>query len=196
MKFLRVFTLVLFCGLLAGLLCSAPARANSLLISPNPNPAEHFPMQGDCARNGINTADPNIDLTRATWACTGASQQMVRIFYREGPEECVYIDNFNNDGGELRAFFVPLQTSDEWAAFAANLPGGVRLRYGCPGGVRKDPCGNEFVLPDMPASDNPNDIVHILTQGDYQAQFACPAIGQGTDGQMLNTGCGELGVRR
>lgn len=178
---------------LALLATTDAARANSLLISPNPNPFQRFSVQGDCPRNGIDPTAPNIDLTRATWACSGTSSQMLRIFYSEGPQECVYIDNFNNDNDIIRAFFVPLQTSDEWNAFAANLPGGVRLRYGCPGGVHKDPCGNLFTLPDAPASENPDDTIRITTENDYEADFICPVQGVGVNGQpyVLSSGCGE-----
>jgi hypothetical protein len=164
-------TLAIFTSAL--LLLSVDARANSLLISPNPNPGQRFPVQGDCARNGINPSEPHIDLTRSTWSCTGGSGQMMRIFYREGPQDCVYIDNTNNDNGENRAFFIPLQSSDEWLAFKANLPGGVRLRYGCMGQVVKDSCGNEYALPDAPASDDPKDVVKINV-GKYEVEYTCP----------------------
>jgi hypothetical protein len=171
------------------------AQANSLLISPNPNLGEKFALQGDCSNHGINPAEtPNVDLTASTLACYGASQQMLRIFYREGPNECVYIDNFNRDGNQLRAFFIPLRTSDEWIAFSSNLPGGVRLRYGCPGQLMKDACGNPFGLPDMPASDDPEDVIEITTPGGYKGRFSCPMTL--TDGKQRSIvgGCGTWKV--
>lgn len=177
---------------LAGLMVAASgaAWANSYLISPNPNPGQKFPVQGDCAQNGLNPAEPHIDLTRSTWACTGASSQMLRIFYQGGPEECVYIDNFNNDDNEPRAFFIPLQSSEEWLAFAANLPGGVHLRYGCPGEILSDTCGNEFVLPDAEASDDPKSVIHIVSGTGDHIDFSCPLTAQ--DGKSLakTGGCG------
>jgi hypothetical protein len=161
--------------LLAAVMAAGNAHANSLLISPNPNQGQKFPVQGDCSRNGINPAQPNIDLTRSTWACAGASSQMMRVFYRDGPQDCVYIDNFYNVKGETPAFFVPMQTSDEWLAFVTHLPGGVHLRYGCMGGLLKDACGNVFALPDAPASDDPKDIVKVTSNaGGYEAEFSCP----------------------
>src|SRR6185436_10147886 len=58
------------------------------------------------------------------------------------------------------------------------------------GGVFQDPCGNEFVLPDAPASDSVNDVIHILTEADYHAEYVCPVAGQGPDGLPLSIGCG------
>ncbi|HVY12165.1 MAG TPA: hypothetical protein VHB73_01210, partial [Alphaproteobacteria bacterium] len=156
---------------------AGPAFANSYLISPNPNSGQKFPMQGDCSQHGINPADPQIDVTRSTWACQGASNQMLRVFYQNGPEVCVYIDNFTSNDGEKPALFVPLNSSDEWLAFEAHKPGGVHLRYGCPGQIVSDDCGNRFSLPDAPASDNPGDVIHVATSGDYTADYACPYTG-------------------
>jgi hypothetical protein len=181
-----------FCAVFALTLCAGmDARANSLLISPNPNQGQKFPTQGDCHSNGIDPSNPNIDVTRSTWACSGASQQMMFIFYREGPQECVYIDNFNNDNGRKNAFFVPLQTSDEWLAFAANLPGGVRLRRGCKGVIMTDPCGNRFALPDVQASDSPNDVFTVTTSnGAYKADYTCPLTSTAGASLTDTGGCG------
>jgi hypothetical protein len=178
----------------AVLLCAsaffaAPAHANSLLIAPNPNQGQKFPVQGDCARNGIDPSNPPGDQTRSTWSCTGASSKMVRIFYRDGPEICVFIDNFNNDGGQSHAFFVPLQSSEEWLAFAANKPGGVNLRYGCKGIVAHNGCG-DFPLPDAPASDNPADVQSFTGKGGVKVEFSCPATQDFGDISVVG-GCGE-----
>jgi hypothetical protein len=176
------------------LLACGAAQANSYLISPNPNLGGVFGLQGDCANHGINPAEPKLDLTVSTWACYGASQQMLKIFYRDGPQACVYIDNFNRDDNEIRAFFIPLKSSEEWIAFASHLPGGVRLRYGCPGQLMKDACGNGFGLPDMPASDDPKDIIQITTPGGFKGQFSCPMTLD--DGRLRTTvgGCGAWKV--
>jgi hypothetical protein len=178
-------------------LVSGVAQANSMLVSPNPNLGEKFALQGDCSHHGINPAEvPNVDLTRSTLACYGASQQMLRIFYREGPQECVYIDNFNRDGDQIRAFFIPLNSSDEWIAFSSNLPGGVRLRYGCPGQIMKDACGNPFGLPDMPASDDPKDVIQITTPGGYKGQFSCPMTLDDGKQRTAVGGCGAWKVTK
>ncbi len=190
---MRLARLLSFCAALLPP-ASGPALANSELISPNPTTGGRtvvggsFVLQGDCARNGIDTFRPGIDLKRSTWACTGASSQMLQIYYADGPQECVYIDNFNYDRGQYRAFFVPLQTSDEWIAFRQNRPGGVRLRFGCAGVIGADPCGNEFGLPDAPASDEEGDAVRVTT-GDWRAVYKCPYTLD--DDRKLDGGCGE-----
>lgn len=184
-----IFSFLVF--LLIPLLASATV-GSSPLIYPNPTPGGRFVLQGVCTRHGIEPSNPQIDLSLSTWACNGASDKMLRIFYQQGPQECVYIDNFNNDGGQIKAFFVPLATSEEWMAFRANRPGGVNLRYGCPGVILKDPCGNEFALPDSPASDN--DTVKISTTGDYTVSYECPytlSISDAGRKEVRDSGCGE-----
>lgn len=193
MKLARLFFFSFL--LLCATMCVAPlwaqdasAYGSSELIEPNPTPGGVFPLQGVCARHGISQAAPGLDLKTSTWACHGASDKMLRIFYRKGPQECVYIDNFNNDGGTIKAFFVPLQTSEEWLAFKANLPGGVHMRFGCPGIIMKDACGNPFALPDTPASDAPEDAIRITTGGDYRAEYVCPYTLSGR--VVMDHGCG------
>lgn len=193
--------LLFFCALLpvSPAFAGDGAAYSSPLIYPNPTPGGKFVLQGVCARHGIEASNPQIDMTRSTWACNGASDKMLRIFYRGGPNECVYIDNFNNDGDVIKAFFVPLATSEEWLAFKQNLPGGMRLRFGCPGVIQKDPCGNEFALPDAPASDDEGDAIRITTGGDYAATYSCfytlpPETGEAdaaTTTKVLDHGCGE-----
>jgi hypothetical protein len=182
-----LFALAIF---LAGSALADISALRTGLIEPNPNPGQKFPLQGDCAnttQNRISEANPGIDLKTSTWACHGGSSRMMRVFYREGPQECVYIDNdFKNTNGRYSSLFVPLQSAEEWQAFKANIPGGVRLRYGCPGILLTNACGTQVPLPDHHASDVPYMI--DLPDG-YRAEYICPyTLG---DGQVLDHGCGE-----
>lgn len=198
LKFLAVFSLIFLIPAL--LLASGIAHADSELMNPLTDSSGQvrtpFPLQGNCVENGINLSDPGINQQVSTWACHGSTggDKMLFISYREGPTECVYIDNFNNDGGQIRAFFVPLKTSDEWLAFRSpgNLPGGVTLRTGCPKTIFEDPCGNPFQLPDQPVSDAPEDNIQIATKGDYKAAYQCTDIvgNPGNTRTGLESGCG------
>lgn len=174
---------LLACGLTVPLL--AATYEGSSLIFPNPTTGGAFRTQGVCAANGMKSADINAtDFQRATWACTGISDNMLRIFYKDGPQECVYIDNkFNDEEGTSAAFFVPLSTSVEWLQFKANRPASISINYGCPGGIYQDECGNNYVLPEMRACDDEVaaregkacEVVTIKTSGDYEVQFKCSA---------------------
>jgi hypothetical protein len=185
---LQVFLFGVFCMVVS----AAPAfaditAARTGLIEPNPNPGEKFPLQGACGQWNINEANPGIDLKSSTWSCPGDSARMMRVYYREGPQECVYIDNtFRNAQGGRSSLFVPLQSSEEWLAFKANLPGGIRLTYGCPGVLLTNACGTQIPLPDQRASNTP--YVIELPDG-YKAEYICPYGLEG--GQVLDHGCGE-----
>lgn len=202
-------------------------RGNMVLVRPDDyTGAMTFPVQGDCLQNKMQEKDRGpLDLY--TWACTGRAQNMLRLTYSTDANAqgavakekiCVYIDNDfrgNKDGGpckgdlsdpacqNLAAFFVPLRTLSEWDAFSSpeNLPRGLSLEYGCPGMVKTDDCGNEFTLPDMRASDKPEDSIVITTKGDYQVRFTCPrTVGmrkkEGKDEPVyLQGGCGSWVVK-
>ena len=192
-----------FFALFFALLLLPPAIAcASELMSPLTDPSGQlrtpFPLQGNCVENNIDLSDPGIDRNVSSWACHGVtgSDKMLFVSYQGGPTECVYIDNFNNDGGVIRAFFVPLKTSEEWLAFRnpANLPGGVTLRIGCAKTIFEDPCGNPYQLPDQPVSEAPGDAIQIATQGDYKASYQCIDAGPPNNGGV-ESGCGAWGKR-
>ncbi len=138
------------------------------------------------------------NLCESTWSCHGSGMDMLKATYATGLKICVYLDNSGNQG-----YFVPLNTAEEWIAFSDTnrTPPDVKIVVGCPGGVKQDPCGNEYNLPDTRVSDNPNDTFHFQTTGDYAVDFSCPATikftekATGLEQSIPVVNCGEWQIK-
>jgi hypothetical protein len=191
------FALALLLGVTLG---ASPAfAANDCEVIPldsnsNATPNTKFLVQGNCATIGMDVAATEIDLRKANWSCPGVSSDMMHVLYQQGDRECVYIDNHSFEDGQKYAFFVPMCSYAEWNSFKTNLPGGVRLRYGCAAQIYHDACGRSYPLPDMPASDHPGDAITFPTANGGTVAFMCPRTYTNASGQPydLNTvgGCG------
>ena len=146
---------------------------------------DYFHLQGVCNPFIVGTSPiPTLcstgykpkditNLCASTWSCRGDAKDMVKATYANGLKICVYIDNSGD-----QAYFVPLNTAEEWTAFSDtnHTPADVRIVVGCPGGVKEDPCGNKYSLPDTRGSDNSKDSTfRFQTTGDYSVEFSCPA---------------------
>ncbi|MBY0429053.1 MAG: VWA domain-containing protein [Alphaproteobacteria bacterium] len=168
---------------------------------------DYFHPQGEC--NFATGPIPTLcnaeykpkdvtNLCESTWSCHGSSHDMVKATYANGLKICVYIDNSGDQG-----YFVPLNTAEEWNAFSDtnHTPPDVRIVVGCPGGVKQDPCGNKYDLPDTRVSDNPKESTfHFATTGDYAVDFSCPAHLTSKDKNGIETSvavvnCGEWQIK-
>lgn len=169
-----MFAAMLFVGVPA---FAAPATDDSLQFSGKAG--DYFHVQGSCnfPTGSIPTLCPQgsisgSDLCSSTWSCRGDGKDMLKATYKTGLKVCAYLDNSGDQG-----YFVPMNTATEWLAFSNtnNTPPDVRIVVGCEGGVKQDPCGNEYTLPDVRVSDDPKDVYHFNTSGDYAVDFTCPA---------------------
>lgn len=156
---------------------AAPVADDSLQFSGKAS--DYFHVQGLCnfPTGNVPSLCPQgkvlgTDLCVSTWSCHGAGKDMLKATYKNGLKVCAYLDNDGDQG-----YFVPMNTATEWLAFADtnNTPPDVRIIVGCEGGIKQDPCGNEYTLPDVRVSDDPKDTYHFATSGDYSVEFSCPA---------------------
>jgi len=160
-------------------------------------PVGNTPVNGICPQRNVS----GTDLCISTWSCHGASKNMLHATYRSGVNLCVYLDNSSTDLNQ--AYFVPLNTSEEWQAFSntGNTPPDVKIVVGCPGGVKTDECGNKYTLPDVRVSDDPDDVQRVVISPDYSLDYFCPATIKTKDKDGIETAqpvvnCGDWVITR
>lgn len=183
---------------------TAQAGTNDTLVYSG-KPGDYFHPQGICKfeTGAIPTLcnaeykPTTTNLCQSTWSCHGDGKDILKATYANGLKICVFIDNAG-----YQNYFVPMNTAEEWNSFSdkSATPPELRIVVGCPGGVKQDPCGNKYNLPDARVSDNPTDRFHFETTGDYSVDFFCPATlkvkdkATGIESSVPVVNCGEWQV--
>lgn len=206
----KLIALLMLCFIALSASGSAVAGTNDGLVYSG-KIGDYFKLQGTCNEKIIGTSPiPTLcnatykpenvtNLCASTWSCNGSGKDMIKATYATGLKICVYIDNSGDQG-----YFVPLNTAEEWIAFSDTnrTPADVRIVVGCPGGVKQDPCGNKYSLPDTRVSDKSGESTfNFQTTGDYAVEFSCPATlktkdkNTGIETSVAVVNCGEWAIK-